>query len=209
MAGKKLGLEPLIDPTASVRQATLGRYTEIGARTSFVESSMGDYSYVVNDSNVIYTTIGKFCSIAAHTRINPGNHPMNRATQAHFTYRASAYFDDAEDEAAFFDWRRSHAVTIGHDVWIGHGAIILAGRTIGTGAVVAGGAIVTKDVPDYTIVAGNPARIIRPRFPEAISQRLHQLAWWDWDHATLRLALDDFRNLPVEAFLEKYERQTG
>ncbi|WP_284176729.1 chloramphenicol acetyltransferase [Rhabdaerophilum sp. SD176] len=209
MAGKKLGLEPLIDATANVRQATLGRYTEIGARTSFVESSMGDYSYVVNDSNVIYTTIGKFCSIAAHTRINPGNHPMHRATQAHFTYRASAYFDDAEDEAAFFDWRRSHAVTIGHDVWIGHGAIILAGRTIGTGAVVAGGAIVTKDVPDYTIVAGNPARIIRRRFPEAIAERLHRLAWWDWDHATLRGALDDFRNLPVEAFLERHERQAA
>lgn len=209
MAGKKLGLEPLIDATANVRQATLGRYTEVGARTSFVESSMGDYSYVVNDSNVIYTTIGKFCSIAAHTRINPGNHPMHRATQAHFTYRASAYFDDAEDEAAFFDWRRSHAVTIGHDVWIGHGAIILAGRTIGTGAVVAGGAIVTKDVPDYTIVAGNPARIIRRRFPEAIAERLHRLAWWDWDHATLRGALDDFRNLPVEAFLERHERQAA
>ncbi|MCZ8183591.1 MAG: chloramphenicol acetyltransferase [Beijerinckiaceae bacterium] len=209
MAGKKLGLEPLIDPTANVRQATLGRYTEIGARTSFVESSMGDYSYVVNDSNVIYTTIGKFCSIAAHTRINPGNHPMHRATQAHFTYRASAYFDDAEDEAAFFDWRRSHAVTIGHDVWIGHGAIILAGRSIGTGAVVAGGAVVTKDVPDYTIVAGNPARIIRRRFPEAISERLHRLAWWDWDHAALRGALEDFRNLPVEAFLDRYERKAA
>ncbi|MFY8115011.1 MAG: chloramphenicol acetyltransferase [Rhabdaerophilum sp.] len=209
MAGKKLGLEPLIDPTASVRQATLGRYTEIGARTSFVESSMGDYSYVVNDSNVIYTTIGKFCSIAAQTRINPGNHPMHRATQAHFTYRASAYFDDAEDEAAFFDWRRSHAVTIGHDVWIGHGAIILAGRTIGTGAVVAGGAVVTKDVPDYTIVAGNPARIIRRRFPEAIAERLQRLAWWDWDHAALRAALDDFRALPVEAFLDRYERKAA
>ncbi|MCZ8374203.1 MAG: chloramphenicol acetyltransferase [Beijerinckiaceae bacterium] len=209
MAGKKLGLEPLIDPTANVRQAILGRYTEIGARTSFVESSMGDYSYVVNDSNVIYTTIGKFCSIAAHTRINPGNHPMHRATQAHFTYRASAYFDDAEDEAAFFDWRRSHAVTIGHDVWIGHGAIILAGRTIGTGAVVAGGAVVTKDVPDYTIVAGNPARIIRRRFPEAIAERLQRLAWWDWDHAALRAALDDFRALPVEAFLDRYERKAA
>ncbi len=204
MAGKKLGLEPLVDPTATVRQATLGRYTEIGARTSFVESSMGDYSYVVNDSNVIYTTIGKFCSIAAHTRINPGNHPMQRASQAHFTYRASAYFDDAEDEAAFFEWRRSHAVTIGHDVWIGHGAIILAGRNIGTGAVVAGGAVVTKDVPAYTIVAGNPARIIRRRFPEEISQGLIQLAWWDWEHAALRSALEDFRNLPVEAFIEKY-----
>ena len=205
MAGKKLGLVPVIDPTAQVRDAVLGRYTEIGARTSFAESTLGDYSYVVNDSDVIYTTIGKFCSIAAHTRINPGNHPMQRATQSHFTYRASAYFEDAQDEAAFFDWRRSTPVTIGHDVWIGHGAIVLAGRNIGTGAVVAGGAVVTKDVPDYTIVAGNPARIIRRRFPEEIAGRLKALAWWDWEHAALRTALDDFRALPVEAFLEKYE----
>ncbi len=205
MAAKKLGLDPLIDPTATVRQATLGRYTEIGARTSFVESMMGDYSYVVNDSNIIYTTIGKFCSIAAMTRINPGNHPMQRASQSHFTYRASAYFDDAEDDAAFFDWRRSTPVTIGHDVWIGHGAIVLAGRSIGTGAVVAGGAVVTKDVPPYTIVAGNPAKPIRPRFPSAIADRLVALGWWDWDHARLREALEDFRALPVEAFLEKHE----
>lgn len=205
MAGKKLGLAPVIDPTANVRDAVLGRYTEIGARTVFAESTLGDYSYVVNDSNIIYTTIGKFCSIAAHTRINPGNHPMQRASQAHFTYRASAYFEDAEDEAAFFDWRRSTPVTIGHDVWIGHGAIVLAGRSIGTGAVVAGGAVVTKDVPDYTIVAGNPARIIRRRFPEEIAGRLKALAWWDWEHAQLRIALDDFRALSVEAFLEKCE----
>ncbi|WP_420102535.1 chloramphenicol acetyltransferase [Bosea sp. (in: a-proteobacteria)] len=205
MAGKKLGLEPVIDPTAQVRQATLGRYTEIGARTVFAESTLGDYSYVVNDSNVIYTTIGKFCSIAAMTRINPGNHPMDRASQSHFTYRASAYFEDAQDDAAFFDWRRAHAVTIGHDVWIGHGAIVLAGRSIGTGAVVAGGAIVTKDVAPYTIVAGNPARVIRRRFPEAVAARLMALAWWDWSHETLREALSDFQALPAEAFLERWE----
>jgi phosphonate metabolism protein (transferase hexapeptide repeat family) len=207
MAAKKLGLEPLIDPTAQVRQATLGRYTAIGARTIFAESTMRDYSYVVNDANVIYTTIGKFCSIAAMTRINPGNHPMHRASQSHFTYRAAAYFDDAEDDDAFFDWRRSHAVTIGHDVWIGHGAIVLAGRSIGTGAVVAGGAVVTKDVAPYTIVAGNPARLVRRRFPEDIAERLQNLAWWDWEHARLRTALDDFRNLSVEGFLERYERR--
>jgi len=207
MAAKKLGLEPLIDPTAQVRQATLGRYTAIGARTIFAESTMGDYSYVVNDANVIYTTIGKFCSIAAMTRINPGNHPMHRASQSHFTYRAAAYFDDAEDDDAFFDWRRRHAVTIGHDVWIGHGAIVLAGRSIGTGAVVAGGAIVTKDVAPYTIVAGNPARPVRRRFAEDIAERLQNLAWWDWEHTRLRAALDDFRNLSVEDFVERYETE--
>ncbi len=205
MAGKKLGLVPVIDPTAQVRDAVLGRYTEIGARTAFAESSLGDYSYVVNDADVIYTTIGKFCSIAAHTRINPGNHPMQRASQSHFSYRSSAYFDDAEDDADFFAWRRSTPVTIGHDVWIGHGAIILPGRSIGTGAVVAGGAVVTKDVPDYTIVAGNPARFIRRRFPETVAERLKALGWWDWEHARLRAALADFRTLSVEGFLEKYE----
>lgn len=201
---KRLGLSPLIHPTASVQRASLGRYTEVGPRTSFVESTLGDYSYVVNDGSVIYTTIGKFCSIAAMIRINPGNHPMERASQAHFTYRASAYFDGEADEDAFFDWRRSHAVTIGHDVWIGHGAIILPGRTIGTGAVIAAGAVVTKDVPAYTIVAGVPARPVKRRFPEATADRLQALAWWDWDHERLRLALPAFRTLPVEAFLEAY-----
>ena len=77
---------------SSVRESQLGAYSEVGARTILLDVTMGDYSYVVNDAQITYTTIGKFCSIAAMTRINPGNHPMQRASQAHFTYRASAYF---------------------------------------------------------------------------------------------------------------------
>jgi phosphonate metabolism protein (transferase hexapeptide repeat family) len=205
MAGKSLSIAPSIDPSATVRDSRIGAYCEVGARTILQEVTMDDYSYVVNDGQITYTTIGKFCSIAAMTRINPGNHPMHRATQAHFTYRASAYFPGEEDDAEFFAWRRAHAVTIGHDVWIGHGAIVLAGRNIGTGAVIAGGAVVTKDVPDYAIVAGNPARIIRQRFPDATASRLLALKWWEWEHEALRLALPDFRKLAIEDFLDKYE----
>jgi carbonic anhydrase/acetyltransferase-like protein (isoleucine patch superfamily) len=77
---------------------------------------------------------------------------------------------------------------------------------IGHGAVIAGGAIVTKDVPPYMIVAGIPAVPMRVRFAPRVVDRLMQLAWWDWPHPRLRDALDDFRNLSAEEFLERHER---
>lgn len=205
MAGKFLSAQPLIDTTAGLHDSRVGKYCEIGARTVLHEVTLGDYSYVVNDSQIAYATIGKFCSIAAMTRINPGNHPMHRAAQAHFTYRASAYFPGESDEAEFFAWRRAHHVTFGHDVWIGHGAIVLPRQNVGTGAVVAAGAVVTKDVAPYTIVGGNPAKPIRRRFAEKISERLIELAWWDWTHDRIRDALSNFRHLSIESFLEQYE----
>lgn len=204
---KRLGARPLIHETAVVRQSTFGKFCKVGARTTIIESAFGDYSYAVNDAEVVYTSIGKFTSIGPLVGLNPGNHPMHRASQSHFTYRSWQYFEDATDEDELIDWRRDARVTIGHDAWIGRAAIVLPGRTVGTGAVVAAGAVVTKDVLPYTIVAGNPAEIIRPRFNANTATRLLQLAWWDWPHRRLRQALDDFRQMEVTAFLDKYEAQ--
>lgn len=168
---KSLCLEPPIHPQAAVSASKLGRYTEVGARTTIAESALGGYSYVVNDCDIIYARVGKFCSIASQTRINPGNHPMRRASQAHFTYRASTYFSGEADEEAFFATRRFASVVIGHDVRIEHGAIVLPGRAIGCGAVVASGAVVTKDVAPYEIVGGVPAKPpsagLRPTSPRS------------------------------------------
>jgi phosphonate metabolism protein (transferase hexapeptide repeat family) len=188
-----------------VHGSEFGRYTEIGERCHISESTVGDYSYLIRDCEVWAVTIGKFANIASHVRINATNHPSWRATLHHFTYRAGDYFEDAQNEEEFFDWRRSNGVTIGHDTWIGHGATILPGVTVGDGAVIGSGAVVSKDVAPYTIVGGVPAKLIRERFDAKVGARFQRLAWWDWSHAQLRAALDDFRALSAEAFLGKYE----
>jgi len=200
----KLSQQPLVHPTAEVSGSTLGRFTEIADRSRVHESTLGDYSYVMQDCGVWCAEIGKFSNIAAAVRINATNHPTWRPTLHHFTYRASDYWEDAGHEEEFFAWRRSNAVRIGHDTWLGHGVTVLPGVTIGDGAVVGSGAVVTKDVAPYTIVAGVPARPIRERFDRRTAERYQALAWWDWDHARLRAALDDFRELSAEEFLEKH-----
>ncbi|HEY0200466.1 MAG TPA: DapH/DapD/GlmU-related protein [Burkholderiaceae bacterium] len=199
-----LSENPLIDPSAIVTHSRLGRYTAIDEGCRVDETELGDYSYLMPGCQVWCTQIGKFANIAAATRINATNHPVERATLHHFTYRAGDYWHDAEDEADFFAARRANAVAIGHDTWLGHGVTIVQGVSVGDGAVVAAGAVVVKDVAPYTIVGGVPARKIRDRFAPAIGARLQALAWWDWEHARLRTALDDFRFLSVEAFLEKH-----
>lgn len=198
------GPEPEIDPLAQVHDSILGPWTRVGARTSLSEVSMAAYSYIVNDASANYTEIGAFCSIARDARLNPGNHPTWKAALHHFSYRSRSYDLGADDDADFFEWRRSNRVVLGHDVWVGHGATVLPGVTVGTGAVVGAGAVVSRDVPDFTIVGGVPARPIRERFPAPVQKALLTIAWWDWEHERLAAALEDFRHLDADAFAEKH-----
>ncbi len=198
-----LASAPNVHELAEVHDCDLGLWTEVGAYTEMRQSQMGDFSYIVQNGDVVWTTIGKFCSIARSVRLNPGNHPTWRASQHHFSYRAAAY-DLGDDDADFFEWRKKDWVTIGHDVWIGHGVTVLAGVTVGTGAILAAGAVIAKDVAPYTVVGGVAAKPIKRRFSEAQADALQEIAWWDWDHATMKARLSDFRNLQIDAFIEKY-----
>lgn len=201
----KLSETPVVDPTASVNNSVLGKYTEVGANCHVNRSTLGDYSYCVEGTQIAYAEIGKFANIAANVRIYASKHPMQRASLHHFTYRSSWYFEGEADDAAFFEWRAENNIEIGHDTWIGHGAVIMPGVKVGQGAIIGSNAVVTKDVQDFAIAVGVPAKPIRQRFPAPIADRLLALGWWDWSHEKLHQALPDFRALEIEAFLEKYE----
>ncbi|WP_444667489.1 CatB-related O-acetyltransferase [Cereibacter changlensis] len=121
--------------------------------------------------------IGRFCQIAHGARFltASANHPMGGLSTYPF-----AIFDPAALEPYKAGMSGLPDTVIGHDVWIGHGALIMPGARLGHGVIVGAGAVVAGDVPDYAIVAGNPARVVRMRFTPDRIARLLALAWWDW-----------------------------
>ncbi len=201
--------EPRIHSTAELKGCKLGRYASIGERVVLREVIVGDFSYFERHAEAIYATIGKFCSIAANSRINALEHPIERLTQHKVSYRPNEYFRWLGVDTAFRERRRAKAVSIGHDVWVGHGAVILPGVRVGNGAVIGSNAVVTRDVPAYTIVAGVPAKPLRPRFPPEIAARIERLAWWDWPAEKLARAIPDMQAMTIEAFLDRWEDKSS
>lgn len=195
---------PLIHPGCLIHNATFEGWTEVGEGARVVNSTFHAYAYCDRLADIANATVGRFANIAAMTRIGPTDHPFTHAAQHHFLYRSSYYWPDAADDPAFFAARAARRTVLGADCWIGHGAIIKPEVTLGIGAIVASGAVVTRDVDPFMIVAGCPAVPLRARFSRPVIDRLLALAWWDWGHDALRAALDDFRRLPAEAFLERY-----
>lgn len=125
-------------------------------------------------------TIGRYCAIAHRaTFLMPGaNHAMAGPSTYPFAIMGGAFADALP--LMEYPWRDGGPIEVGHDVWIGTEAMVLPGITIGHGAVVAARAVVTRDVPPYAVVAGNPARVVRMRFDVPAVERLLAIAWWDW-----------------------------
>ena len=121
--------------------------------------------------------IGKFCQIADGVRFITAS--ANHRHDGISTY-PFAIFGEGPAEGRPSMPGPGRDTVIGHDVWIGQGATLLPGAVIGNGAIIGARAVVAGRVPAYSVVAGNPARLIRPRFPTEAVARLEELRWWDW-----------------------------
>lgn len=141
-------------------------------------------------------SIGSYCSIAPNVRIYMGG--LHR-TEWITTYPFPAFFEGINTHQ---NWDPTKGnITIGSDVWLCANSVILSGVTIGHGAVVANSAIVTKDVPPYAIVGGNPAKLIRWRFDEPTRNALLSSAWWDWPEEEVLSVAGKLCSEQIEDFL--------
>ena len=207
MANKKILSEvPNIHETARLMNSTMGKYCDLGAFSYMQNSSMDDYSYACSNCILQNADVGKFSNIAAYVRIGATDHPMERPTLHHFTYRRVQYGFDTKDDENFFEWRASRKAYIGHDTWIGHGSMIKPGVSIGNGAVIGQGAVVTKDIPAYAVAVGVPAKVIYYRFDEETIRKLESIKWWDWSHEKIKENFDDFTG-NIQDFVKKHYKE--
>jgi virginiamycin A acetyltransferase len=197
----KIGDFVSFDPGAEIE-------SYVGFFAGFELCRIGSMSYT-NSPVPIDISIGRYCSIAPNVIFAGLRHPIDNVSTSAFTHApqldvVARFLRDAEcGYDNFLPNPQRPPLQIEHDVWIGSGAVLLGGIILGTGSVIAAGSVVTKSVAPYTIVAGNPARPIRERFPSALAAALLRSQWWEYkftDFAALDLA-------HPERFLDAFEER--
>lgn len=194
-------LKKLLNPPA-LKKCKLDRTARVGARSELSRVTIARYSYVGSMCFLVNVEIGAFCSIADRCCVGGAAHPIERVSTSPVFHRGKNIL---RTNFAEFAPVKTPKTIIEDDVWMGMGCYVKAGVRIGRGAVLGMGSVVTRDVPQYEIWAGNPARKIRDRFDKGVAERLAAIPWEEWDDATLRERANAFND--VDAFIKEFRIQ--
>jgi len=162
-------------------------------KDSFImNSKIGRYSTIGKNNHIFYSNIGNFVSVSWNVTIGAIQHEIRTITTHAFPYSSAFDMSNNNDLAKI-------GTIIGHDVWIGTGAIIMSGVTVGNGVIIGAGSIITKDIEAYSVVAGNPAKLLYKRFDDNLILELERIQWWYWEKEKIQKNITYFKeNLTVE-----------
>lgn len=179
-------------PGSSIRNVVFEKPSKAEARCTIINSSFGRYSYCGYNCTIINCSVGRFTSIADKVTVGISHHPIEWSSTSPAFYFGK---DSIPKHLAKMHYNsNSQITTIGNDVWISEGVFIKDGLKIGDGSVIAMGSVVTKDVPPYAIVAGNPARMIKMRFNQEMIEKFQEIKWWNFDVEKLRRLAEFFHD---------------
>lgn len=173
----------------TVRDSKIGKYSQIQRNCDLLRTVIGNYTVIEKNAVLHDVSIGSFCEMSWYCSAGGDNHNYLLPSIHQFYWQSSFGFETAQEtvgEGNFYKKLNSEECTIGNDVWIGSGVTINRKVHVGNGAILASGTVVTKDVPDYAIVGGVPAKIIKYRFDKKTIERLLNIAWWEWPHNILK-----------------------
>lgn len=188
------GKNLFIDYMSFCNNVRFGTNNQISRYAVLNNVDISDFSYVSSFTRINNASIGKYCSIGPNCLIGLGRHPTSEFVSTHpvfYSLRRQAGVTFAQDAS----YEEVMPITIGNDAWIGAAAIVLDGVKIGNGAIVSAGSVVNKDVPDYAIVGGVPAKVIRYRFSEQEIGILLNEQWWNKDEQWLKQHAKSFHNI--------------
>lgn len=185
---------------SAVLDSKIDRTSKIESGSTVINSVFDRHSFCGYDCLFNNCKVGAFTSIASNVKVGGSMHPMEYVSMSPVFL---SHRDSVKTKLANHVYSNIPRTVIGSDVWIGEGVFVKSGVTIGNGAVVGMGSVVTKDVPDYAIYCGNPARLVRYRFSDEIRSRLTASEWWNMTDKDLSL-LGSYVTEPVK-FLEMVE----
>jgi len=195
-----LGDDVQIREDSSVFQSKLENKVAVHRGTIISDVHFGSFSYVAEKSQLSYAQVGRFCSIGPYFLCGYGEHPTTFVSTSPVFYSTRKQCGTSLVDKDYFN--ETSTTTIDNDVWIGARVFVRDGVKIGNGALVAAGAVIVNDVPDYAVVGGVPARIIRYRFATEIIEELLEIQWWNWNEDKLLEAQPLIAQTDVRTFLK-------